>query len=49
LLQQEGGGSSSTDLKLAFEYKKIKVKSGVTLVDGNVFDVESVAVSNKGG
>lgn len=43
-----GGGSPSADVKLAFDYEKIKVKSGVTLVDGNVFDVESVAVSNDG-
>lgn len=43
-----GGGSPSTDVKLAYDYDKIKVKSGVTLVDGNIYDVESIAVSNGG-
>lgn len=43
-----GGDPTPQDLDLAFSYKKLKVKTGVSLVDGNVFDVESVAVSNDG-
>lgn len=32
----------------AYKYKKLKLKEEITLVDENVFDIESVAVSNDG-
>lgn len=43
-----GNPTPSTDIKLAFNYEKLKVQTGVTLVDGNLFAVESIAVSTDG-
>ena len=43
-----GGGTPNDEVQTAYKYEKIKVKTGVTLVDNNTYGVESVAVSNDG-
>jgi len=40
--------ANASDVKLAFEYEKINVKKDTTLVDDNLNDIDSVAVSDDG-
>lgn len=49
LAKMSGGNpTSNTDVELAFNYKKLKVNTDVTLIDGHLHGVESIAVSTDG-